>query len=102
CGGDRAVGAGAVRDDDRLTPTLFKLAAAATRDDIGRSAGRETYEEAPRRRRVGLRPRDARHRRQRGNARGQLQKISAGKFHFELPSPFHITPSPLPPQRDAY
>jgi hypothetical protein len=28
-----------------------------------------------------LRPRDARRRRQRGSARGQLQKISAGKFH---------------------
>jgi hypothetical protein len=26
-----------------------------------------------------------RHRRQRGRARGQMQKISAGKFHFEPP-----------------
>jgi hypothetical protein len=29
-----------------------------------------------------LRPRDARHGRQRGSARGQMEKISAGKFHF--------------------
>jgi hypothetical protein len=26
--------------------------------------------------------------RQRGSARGQMQKISAGKFHFEPPSQF--------------
>src|SRR5262245_57386555 len=36
-------------------------------------------------RRIGLRPRDARHSRQRGSARGQMQKLSAGKFHFEPP-----------------
>ena len=32
-------------------------------------------------RRIGLRPCHLRHRRQRGNARGQMQKCSAGKFH---------------------
>jgi hypothetical protein len=32
-----------------------------------------------------LRPRRARHRWQRGSARGQMQKTSAGKFHFEPP-----------------
>src|SRR5262245_9978944 len=35
--------------------------------------------------RVGLRPCDARGGRQRGSARCQMQKISAGKFHFEPP-----------------
>jgi hypothetical protein len=30
-----------------------------------------------------LRPRDAQHRWQRGSTRGQMEKISAGKFHFE-------------------
>src|SRR5262249_60257500 len=34
---------------------------------------------------MGLRQWDARPRRQRGSARGQMQKISAGKFHFEPP-----------------
>ena len=29
----------------------------------------------------------ARHGRERGSARGQMQKLSAGKFHFEPPSP---------------
>ena len=38
--------------------------------------------------RIGLRPRNARHSRQRGSARGQMQKLSsAGKFHCE--PPFH-------------
>jgi hypothetical protein len=32
-----------------------------------------------------LRARDSRHDRQRGSARRQMQKISAGKFHFEPP-----------------
>src|SRR4029450_3778493 len=31
---------------------------------------------------MGLRPRRARDRRQRGSARGQMQKLSTGKFHF--------------------
>src|SRR5262249_8983218 len=39
-------------------------------------------------RRIGLRPRDTRHGRQRGSACGQMQKISAGKFHVEPPSRF--------------
>jgi hypothetical protein len=39
-----------------------------------------------------LRPREARQARQRGSARGQMQKISAGKFHFKPPSrALHIT-----------
>ena len=37
--------------------------------------------DAHRPRRIGLRPCDARHGRQRGSARGQMQKLSAGKFH---------------------
>src|SRR5262249_59134782 len=36
--------------------------------------------------RIGLRPRNARRHRQRGSAGGQVQKLSAGKFHFEPPS----------------
>jgi hypothetical protein len=35
-----------------------------------------------------LRASDARDNRQRGGASGQVQKISAGKFHFEPPSRF--------------
>src|SRR6516164_8628556 len=36
----------------------------------------------------GLRPRETRDRRQRGSTRGQMQKISAGKFHSALPARF--------------
>src|SRR5262249_35015966 len=39
-------------------------------------------------RRIGLRPRDARHGRERGSARCEMEKISAGKFHSEPPSRF--------------
>ena len=34
---------------------------------------------------LGLRPRDARYGRHRNSARGQMQKLSAGEFHLELP-----------------
>jgi hypothetical protein len=44
---------------------------------------------AHRPRRIGLRPSDAQHRRQRGSAGGQMQKFPAGGFHFEPPS--HLT-----------
>src|SRR5262249_59344878 len=56
----------------------------ADRDADG-AASREADDDAHRPRRIGLRPRDARHRRQRGSARCQVQKISAGKFHWRLP-----------------
>src|SRR5262245_62421685 len=36
-------------------------------------------------RRIGLRESDARNDLQRGSNRGQMQKISAGKFHYEPP-----------------
>ena len=42
--------------------------------------------DAHRPRRIGLRPRDARHGRQRGSARGQMQKLSGGE----------VSSSPLP------
>src|SRR5215467_2218801 len=47
---------------------------------------------------IGLRPSKARHGRQRGGAGGQMQKISAGKFHFYLPlhSDHSITSSARP------
>jgi hypothetical protein len=52
-----------------------------------------TDDYAHRPRRVGLRESDARHRRQRGSTGGQMQKNSAGKFHFEPPSHHSITSS---------
>ena len=55
------------------------------RGDVSAAAGGKADNDADRPRWIGLRPRKARHGRERGSARGQMQKISAGKFHFEPP-----------------
>src|SRR5215813_3935192 len=55
----------------------------------------EADDQVHRPRRIGLRPRDARHDRQRGSARGQMEKISAGKFYLNLPSHYSITSSAM-------
>ena len=44
-----------------------------------RAAGGKADDDAHRPRRIGLRPRDARHGRQRGSARGQMQKFFGGE-----------------------
>src|SRR4051794_7553708 len=51
-------------------------------DRIRRSAGGRTDHHRDRPGRKGLCPRDARNGRERGGARGQMQKLSAWKFHF--------------------
>ena len=76
-----AAGSRPVLDDKLLAETLRQPLADQTSDDVGRSAGGKWDDDAHRPRRIGLRPRDARHGRQRGSARGQMQKFSAGKFH---------------------
>ena len=48
---------------------------------VGFAAGGNEDDHANRPYRIALRPRDARDRRQQGSAGGQMQKISAGKFH---------------------
>ena len=47
--------------------------------------GGKANNDAHRPRRIGLRPSNTRHGRQRGSARGQMKKLSAGKFHLALP-----------------
>jgi hypothetical protein len=47
--------------------------------------GRPDHLTAHRPRRIALRPRDARHGLERGSTRCKMQKISAGKFHFNAP-----------------
>ena len=42
-----------------------------------------------------LRESDARHGWERGSARGQMQKLSAGKFHFEPPSLIALFDHPI-------
>jgi hypothetical protein len=58
------------------------------RGDVGGAAGGKPDEQAYRTARIGLRPRNARDRRQRGSANGQMQKLSAGKFHEAFPKLF--------------
>jgi hypothetical protein len=52
------------------------------RDYVDTAARGKADEDAHRLGRIGLRPRDPRDGRQRGSARGQMQKFAAGKFHF--------------------
>src|SRR5262247_2973786 len=68
-------------DDEWLAEPLRQPLTHRTRDDVGRSAERKPNNPAHWPRRIGLRPRDPRYGRQRGRARGQMQKLSAGKFH---------------------
>src|SRR6516225_12085081 len=51
-----------------------------TRRHVSRAARREWHDHGDLARRIGLCPCNTRYR-QRGSARGQMQKISAGKFH---------------------
>jgi len=84
-GRDRTGRSRPVLDEERLTEALRQPLTQRTRDDVGRSAGGEADDNPHRPRRIGLRPCDARHGGQRGSAGGQMQKISAGKFHWRHP-----------------
>jgi hypothetical protein len=74
-----------VLDDKLLAEPLRQPLTHQTRDDVGRTAWSKADHNAHWPRRISLRPCDLRHGRQRGSARRQMQKISAGKFHFEPP-----------------
>src|SRR5262249_35281462 len=69
---------------EMLGQTLCDQAAEYIRRTTGRVWNDHTHGSC----RIGLRPSSARHGRQRSSARGQTQKISAEKFHFEPPSRF--------------
>jgi len=86
--GDITAGARPVLDDELLAEPLREPLADQACDDVGAAAGGKADDDADRPRRIGLRPGDPRDGRQRGGARCEMQKISAGKFHFEPPSCF--------------
>src|SRR5712671_3260937 len=80
-GGDIAGGASPVLDDEWLTEPLRERLTHQAYEDV-RSAARGISNDAAKRpRRIGLRPRNAGHGRQRRSARGQMQKSTARKFH---------------------
>ena len=74
-GGDIGSRAWLVLDDERLAEPLREPLTNETRGDVGRAASQETDNNAHRPRRIGLRPRETRHGRQRGSTRGQMQKL---------------------------
>src|SRR5262245_16579930 len=94
-GGDLPLRARSILDDEWLAETLRQPLTNQAREDVGWTAGREADDDADRPRRVGLRESEARDYRQRGGARGQTEKISAGKFHFGPSLSFHVTRSPV-------
>src|SRR5262249_35314565 len=81
-GGNIASGARPVLDDEWLAKPVREPLTHQADKDVSCSAARKPDDQAHRPRRIGLRLRDPRHRWQRGSARGQMQKIAAGKFHF--------------------
>ena len=62
-------------------PATCRIEAPQARDDVGRAAGRNSHDQTHRPRRICLRSRDARHDRERGSARCQVQECAAAKFH---------------------
>src|SRR6516225_5189089 len=80
-GGDVAAGSRTVVDDERLTEPLRKPLTYQARRDVRTASGREANNDAHRPRRIGLRASETGGDRQRGRAHGQMQKISAAKFH---------------------
>ena len=80
-GGDLPLGTRSVLDDEWLAETLRQPLTNQAREDVGRTAGRKADHDTYRSRRIGLRPGDGRQRRERSNARGQMQKSSTGKCH---------------------
>src|SRR5215471_2427971 len=85
-GGDIAGSTRPVLDYELLAKSLRQPLTHEACDDVGSRASRKADDDAHRPRRIDLRRRDARHRRKRGSASGQMQKSAAGKFHFEPPS----------------
>src|SRR5262249_1433425 len=75
-----------VLDDEWLTKPLRQPLAHQTRGNVVPTACGKPNNPAHRPRRISLRPRNARHGGQCGSTRGQMQKISTGKFHLNPPS----------------
>src|SRR5262245_4851003 len=84
-GSDIGAGACPILDDERLAEALGELLADQARDNVSSAAGGITDNDAHRPRWIGFRLRQPRDGRQHGSARGQMQKLSAGKFHLNLP-----------------
>src|SRR5262245_3741610 len=80
---DIAARARSIVDNELLAQPLRELLSNQTSYCVGRTARRVADDDAHRPRRIGLRSRGSPHGRQRSSARGKMQKLSAGKFHFD-------------------
>src|SRR5262249_44627400 len=88
-GTDATAGTDYILNNKRLPEEPSHVLSENARDGVRWTASREWHDDRDRPRRIGLRPRDPRHQRERGSALGEMQKFAAGKFHFEPPSPSH-------------
>src|SRR5262249_15919070 len=85
-----------VLDDKLLTEALRQPLTDGARSNVVDTPGRKWDNDAHRPRRIGLRPRNPRHHRQRASAGGQMQKMSTGKFHGAPPGRRTVKTEPLP------
>src|SRR6516162_2384948 len=84
-GGTQRTAAAADVFDNHRAEQRFDLFHPWPGEGVERATRWKWNHEPDRPRRIGLRPSDAGCGRKRGSARCQMQKISAGKFHFEPP-----------------
>jgi hypothetical protein len=82
---DIAGGARSVFNDELLAKSLRQPLTNHARDDVGRTTGRKTDDDAYRPRRIRLRPSEARPDRECGSTHGQMPEAAAGKFHDHPP-----------------
>ena len=80
-GGKIAAGARPVVDDEFLAELLPERRGNQAHVGVGRGAGREADDDAHRPRRIVVRLGNARDGRERGSGPGELQKLTAAKFH---------------------
>src|SRR6185437_2501335 len=74
-------GPASVLNHDLLSPHFGKPVCQRPGESVAASACCKRHYQAHISVRIGLRPRDVRDGPQRGSARGEMQKLSAGKFH---------------------
>jgi hypothetical protein len=84
-GADVSRRAGDVLDIELLAELLRELLRHQPPESVGHPAGRKRHHGAHWPIWIGLRPSAARQARQRGGARGQMEKFAAGKFHLLPP-----------------
>src|SRR5262249_56197012 len=91
-----------VLDDEWLAEALRQPLSHQACDGVGPAGRGERHDEANRPRWIALRASETGDGRQCGGPRGQMQKISARKFHFKPPSRFTSLDHLVGAGRDAF